>query len=252
MRTLAVFSLGAFVCLGLAPHVAGQEGDSAKALVAKAIKAHGGAKNLAKQKALQVKATGTLDFMNNNKFSTETFFQEPDKFKNVVEVEINNMNVTVTQVFNGKKFWINVMGKTIELKDEKDIAELKENLYVEKLTNLVGLTDKGVTLSALGEVKVNDKAAIGIRASSKGHRDINLYFDKKTHMLVKTETRMVDFQTKQEVSQEKYYSDYKEVDGIQQPRKLIIHQDGKRHITLDITSVTYVDRHEDSVFAEPQ
>jgi len=190
--------------------------------------------------------------MNNNKFSTETFFQEPDKFKNVVEVEINNMNVTVTQVFNGKKFWINVMGKTIELKDEKDIAELKENMYVEKLTNLVGLTDKGVTLSALGEVKVNDKAAIGIRASSKGHRDINLYFDKKTHMLVKTETRTVDFQTKQEVSQEKYYSDYKEVDGIQQPRKLIIHQDGKRHITLDVTSVMFVDRHEDSVFAEPQ
>ena len=251
MRTTAVFSLGAFVCLGLALHVAGQEQDSAKALVEKAIKAHGGAKNLAKQKALQVKATGTLDFMNNNKFSTETFFQEPDKFKNVVEVEINNMNVTVTQVFNGKKFWINVMGKTIELKDEKDIAELKENMYVEKLTNLVGLTDKGVTLSALGEVKVNDKAAIGIRASSKGHRDINLYFDKKTHMLLKSETRTVDFQTKQEVSQEKYYSDYKEGGGVQQPRKLIIHQDGKRHLTLDITSVTLVDRHEDSVFAEP-
>jgi hypothetical protein len=252
MRTLAVFSLGAFVCLGLALHVAGQEEDSTKALVAKAIKAHGGAKNLAKQKALQVKATGTLDFMNNNKFSTETFFQDPDKFKNVVEVEINNMNIAVIQVFNGKKFWINVMGKTIELKDKKDIAELKENLYVEKLTNLVGLTGKGVTLAALGEVKVNDKAAIGIRASSKGHRDINLFFDKKTHMLVKTETRTVDFQTKQEVSQEKYYSDYKEVDGIQQPRKLIIHQDGKRHITLDITSVTFVERHEDSVFAEPQ
>jgi hypothetical protein len=53
------------------------------------------------------------------------------------------------------------------------------------------------------------------------------------------------------VSQEKYYSDYQEMGGVQQPRKLIIHQDGKRHITLDITSVSVVERHEDSVFAEP-
>jgi hypothetical protein len=249
MRKLAVLSVAGFLCLSLALN-AGQQ-DDIKALVKKAIKAQGGAKNLAKQKGLHAKASGTLDFMNNLKITTETFYQDPDKFKNVVEVEINNMNVSVIQVFNGKKFWINAMGKTIELKDKKDIAELKETLYADNLTNLVGLMDKGVTLAPLGEVKVKDKAAIGIRASSKGHRDVNLYFDKKTHMLVKSEARTVDFQTKQEVSQEKYYSDYKEVGGVQQPGKLIIHQDGKRHITLDITSVTYVERHEDSVFAEP-
>jgi hypothetical protein len=248
MRKLAVLSVAGFLCLGLALN-AGQQ-DDVKALVKKAIKAHGGAKNLAKQKASHVKGSGTLDFMNNAKFTTDTFFQDPDKFKNVVEVEINNMNVSVIQVFNGKRFWINAMGKTIELKDKKDIAELKENLYVENLTNLIGLLDKGVTLSPLGEVKVNDKAAIGVRASSKGHRDVNLYFDKKTHMLVKSESRTVDL-AKQEVSQEKYYSDYKLENGIQQPRKLIIHQDGKRHITLDIISITFVERHEDSVFAEP-
>jgi hypothetical protein len=250
MRKLSVLSLGAFLCIGLLPG-AGQE-DDVKSLVAKAIKAHGGTKNLAKQKAIQVKATGTLDFMNNLKFSSETFYQDdPDRFKNVVEVQINNMNLSVIQVFNGKRFWINIMGKTIELKDKKDVAEIKEALYVEGLTNLVGLKERGVTLSPLGEVKVNDKAAVGIRASSKGHRDVNLYFDKKTHMLVKSETRTVDFQTKQEVSQEKFYSDYKEVDGLQQPRKLIIHQDGKRHITMDITSITFSERHDDSVFAEP-
>jgi hypothetical protein len=249
MRKSAVLSVAGFLCLGLALN-AGQQ-DDVKALVKKAIKAHGGAKNLAKQKGLHVKASGTLDFMNNLKFTTETFFQDPDKFKNVVEVEINNMNISIIQVFNGKRFWINAMGKTTELKDKKDIAELKENLYVENLTNLIGLLDKGVTLSPLGEVKVNDKAAIGVRASSKGHREVNLYFDKKTHMLVKSESRPVDFQTKQEVSQEKYYSDYKLENGVQEPRKLIIHQDGKRHITLEIASVTFVERHEDSVFAEP-
>src|SRR5262249_50771168 len=143
MRKSAVLSIGAFLCIGLLA-AAGQE-DDVKSLVGKAIKAHGGAKNLAKQKAIQVKATGTLDFMNNLKFSSETFYQDdPDKFKNVVEVEINNMNLSVIQVFNGKRFWINIMGKTIELKDKKDVAEIKEALYVEGLTNLVGLKERGV------------------------------------------------------------------------------------------------------------
>lgn len=250
MRRVAVLPLGTFLCLGMVLHVAGQD-DDVKAVVQKAIKAHGGVKNLAKQKAIHVKASGTLDFMNNLKFTTESFFQDPDKFKNVVDLEINNMNISVVQVFNGKRFWVSIMGKTMELKDKKDIDELRENLHAESLTNLVGLNAKGVLLSALGEVKINDRPAIGVRASSKGHRDVNLYFDKKSHMLVKSEARTVDFQSKQEVSQEKFYSDYREIDGIQQPGKLIIHQDGKRHITLDITSVKFLDRHEDSVFAEP-
>ena len=45
MRTFAALSLGTFLCLGLLA-VAGQE-DDVKALVKKAIKAHGGAENLA-------------------------------------------------------------------------------------------------------------------------------------------------------------------------------------------------------------
>jgi hypothetical protein len=250
MRTLAVLSLGVFLGLGLALNVSAQEEATAKAVIEKAIKAHGGAKNLAKQKAIIVKATGSLD-SKNLKITSESFFQDPDKFKNVVEVEVNNMNVTVTVVFNGKRFWINALGKTTELKDKKDIAELKESLYIERLTNLVGLKAKGISLSPLGDVRVKDKEAVGIRVSSKGHRDINLFFDKKTHMLVKSEARIVDLETKKEVNQEKFYSDYKEVGGIQQPRKIIIHQDGKPHITMDVTSITFVERHEDSVFAEP-
>jgi hypothetical protein len=224
---------------------------ASRAVVDKAIKAHGGKKNLEKTKASHVKSTGTLDFMNGAKFTSEIFAQDPDKFKNILEVNVNNMNLAITQVFNGKNFWMKVMDQSIDFNDAKDLAELKENTYQERIASLIGLFDKGVTLAPLGEAKVNDEDTVGVRASSKGHRDTNLYFAKKSGLLLKSEARVFDLQSKQEVSQEKIYSDYKNDGGVMTPRKLTINQDGKRYITLEITSVEYPDRHDDSVFAKP-
>ena len=40
--------------------------------------------------------------------------------------------------------------------------------------------DKGYELALIGEVKVEDKPAIGVRVSVKGQKDINLFFDKQS------------------------------------------------------------------------
>ena len=44
---------------------------------------------------------------------------------------------------------------------------------------------------------------------------------------------------------------YHEVDGVQAPRRMVINQDGKRYISLEITSTRYVERHDESLFAKP-
>jgi len=252
MRKLSLWTGAVCVLVGLALSVRADEDDQAsRAIVIRAIKAQGGEKRLKKATAAQIKSTGTLDFMNGVKFTSEIFTQDPDKFKNVIEVNINNMNLAITQVYNGKSFWMKVMDQDIEFKDAKDLAEMKENMYLERLANLIGLTEKGITLSPLGEAKVNDQDAVGVRASSKGHRDLNLYFAKKTGMLVKYEARVYDIQSKQEVTQEKIMSDYKASDGIMTPWKIVVNQNGKRYLTVDVSAVTYTDRHDDSMFAKP-
>jgi hypothetical protein len=116
MRKFRLWAGAVFMFMGLALAVRAGEGDdkSSRDIVARAIKAHGGAKNLKKARAAQVKASGTLDFMNGIKFSSETFTQDPDKFKNIVEININNMNITINQVFNGKNFWMKVADQDIE------------------------------------------------------------------------------------------------------------------------------------------
>src|SRR5437879_1803234 len=91
-----VVSCGLF--LGLVAALSAQQQDARRALVAKAIKAHGGADKLNKAEASHVKMTGTLDTMGGIKFSSETFMQ-PGKFRLVIEVNINNMNIHVVQVY---------------------------------------------------------------------------------------------------------------------------------------------------------
>src|SRR5262249_49807805 len=153
-------------------------------------------------------------------------------------IPFNNMNIESIQVFDGKTLWSSTLGMLKEIKDEKTVNELRENLLVERAGGMSGLLKNDYDLSSLGAVKVKGKEAIGIRASKKGQRDLNLYFDKKTHHLVKTEfrTRLSPGGDK-EVTQEKYFSDMKEVDGIRMPSRIVIEHDGKPFMELDISDV---------------
>jgi outer membrane lipoprotein-sorting protein len=252
MRKFSLCTGAGLLLLGVALVVRADEDDKgSREVVERAIKAHGGKKNLEKAKAAQIKIGGTLDFMAGVKFTSEMFSQDPNKFKRIIELNINNMNVTITQVFDGKDFWMKVGDMAVDFNDAKDLAELKENMYLERLARLVGLSAKGVTLSPLGEAKVNEQDTVGVRASSKGHRDINLYFSKKTGMLLKSEARVFDLDQKKEVGQEKIYSDYKDDGGVMTPHRIVVSQDGKPHVTVEVSSVTYTDRHDDSIFAKP-
>jgi hypothetical protein len=251
MRKLAGFLSAASLFFGVLWTAHAQESE-ARSTVLKALKAHGGAEKLAKLKAVQAKGAGTLEINNMvAKVSTETFVQFPDKVKNVVELEINNMNIAVTSVFNGTTAWVHVMGRTMELKDKKLIEMFHENMYAERVTALVELTDPKYQLDLMGEVKIMNQDAIGVRVSSKGRRDVSLFFDKKTHLLIKSESRGVDPISNQEVNMEKYFSDFREVDGIQSPRKVTIHTDGKKLGDMEISEVRYLERHDDGVFAMP-
>jgi hypothetical protein len=224
---------------------------SPRDIVDQAIKAHGGADALGKIRAIHYKAKGKFGLLGGISMTLETFFLFPDKFKNVIEAEVNNKNVSVVQVFDGKNFWMNAQGKPIPLNDEKFVNEVKENIYLERMGMLVPLTGKEVQLSDLGTVKIDGQDARGVRASVKGRRDINFHFDSKTFLLVKSEYRAFDPLAGKEVNTEKYFSDYKKSGGINRPRRMTLRQDGKEVMQLEITSFDMPETIDDSVFAKP-
>jgi hypothetical protein len=185
------------------------------------------------------------------KFKGDIAFQFPDKMRNSISVEINNMNLDVVQVFDGKTLFVNAAGNSVELNDDKLISEMKESIYVEKVSSLADLDDKDYKLSALGEVKVNGKTAVGVRVSRDGKRDVNLFFDKTSALLLKYEYRGRDPIGMMEVTQEKILTDYKDVMGIQTPMKIAVLFDGNPAMDLEVNSVRYAESLDASLFTKP-
>jgi hypothetical protein len=217
-----------------------------------AIKAQGGADKLAKFKAVTLKMKGKFYGMSADGFdySGEFATQEPDKSRMEITMDIMGTEVKVVRVVNGNKGWMQVMDKTTAL-DKDALAEAKEDLYAGQVSRLVALRGKGFKLETVGEMKVGDRPAIGVKVSHKGRRDINLFFDKKTSLLLKAERPAKDPMSGQEFTQTTLYDGYKETDGIKTAHKVTILRDGKKYVTGETTEIKAQEKLEDSTFAKP-
>ena len=241
-------ALGLWLCCGL-PGQAGE--DDARALLAKAIQAHGGDKALAGLASLQRSGKGKVYAHLNAPFTAELLYQLPHRSKIALAVDYKGQTYAYIQVLDGNKGWVkDFTGKTNPM-DAQALREAQQLLTVERAIGLVALQDRGYKLSALGASKVGDRDAVGLRAEKEGCRGVNLHFDKQTHLLLKAEYRAVDLE-KQEVTQEKYFSDYQTLpSGAKVPGKMVLKNDGKNFVEIDITETTPVERHDDGAFAKP-
>src|SRR5262249_8964272 len=163
-------------------------------------------------KAMTWKGKGTINLMGNNSdFSGEWFIQLPNQMKNQVELNIADMKVTFVLILNGDKGSISFGGMDMGM-DADRVADTKEEMYAGRVTNLVALLDPAFKLTGLGDSKVGDRPAVGVKVSHEGHKDISLFFDKDSGLLLKSARKAKD-QQMQEVDQETFYSDYQDVDG---------------------------------------
>jgi hypothetical protein len=151
-------------CLALVPSGLAQAQDDARAILAKAIKAHGGEEKISKYKAGRAKTKGKIVIGGGLDFTEEVAFQLPDKLRDNLELEVNNQKVTIVTVINGKKAGIEANGKKVPL-DETTRAALKEGTFMLQVSRLVPLKGKGFQLALVGDAQVNNRPAVGIRVS---------------------------------------------------------------------------------------
>jgi hypothetical protein len=225
--------------------------DAARALLDKALKAHGGEANLAKWPAVTAKIKGTFHGLGVAIPVTGEFAAEgADRARFAIEGQVDGQTFRLIQVLDGKQGWIKTNDDAAEELDKEDLAEAREEAYAELVATLVPLRDKKFSLAPLGEIAVNHRPALGVTVSSKGRRDVNLYFDKKSGLLVKTESRVKD-DNGQEVTEETFLGDYKEVQGTKQAMKLTIRRDGNPYLECEVTECRLEERLDPSVFAKP-
>jgi len=237
-------------CLVLVVCGAASGGDQPQDIVGRAVKAAGGEAKLARLQAATWKVQGTFYRQGAAvAYSGQVAFQAPDKSRLVLEGQADGRSFKIVSIVNGNRAWVQVNGKARDL-DKDRLAEAREQVYVDNVTRLTPLSDRSFQLVSLGDSNVGDRATAGIRVTSKGHRDVSLFFDKKTGMLVKTAHRVKEDSGK-EVSQETFYTEYKAVDGVQEAMKITIKRDGKPYVEAVMSGYRLREKLEQAVFAKP-
>src|SRR5262249_21407654 len=99
--------------LAIAAGLARAENDP-KAIISKAIKAHGGEANLTKYKAPKAKVKGTIEQAGMSiEFTAEAATQLPNQFRVEIKAEAMGNALTIIQVLNKDKGWMSLNGMTM-------------------------------------------------------------------------------------------------------------------------------------------
>jgi hypothetical protein len=243
--------LAAFVTL-IAPPARAEEGKDAAAIIAKAVEARGGKANLAKYKAQTAKFKGQISISGMDISMTGTSkSQSPDKMHVESEAKAGGQDFSISQIINGDKGWQGVNGMFTDM-DKETLEEGAAELYASRIADLMGMDDKKLKFEALGKSTVDDKPAIGVKVTSKGQRDISVFFDAKTHQVVKTETTGKDQMNGGALyKSETFYSDYKKVGPLTLPHSVKVLRDGKPFMKMEMSDTKVLEKLDDSEFSKP-
>jgi hypothetical protein len=245
MRKILVRTLVVSLSLGLAVAARADGPADQKVVIDKAIKAMGGAEKLAKYQAATWNEKGTYYGMGDGlPYTAKYAVQWPDQFR----MDIENVFLLV---LDRDKGWI-IMNNQAQDMTKEQLKEQKEQRYAGWVATLAPLKDKAFTLAALGESKVGDRPALGVKVSHEGHRDVSLFFDKETGLLVKSEYRVnADELGGKEVNQEAFFSGHLETDGIKVFRKIVVKRDGKLFVEAEISDFKPAEKLDSKLFAKP-
>jgi hypothetical protein len=223
--------------------------DDPRAVLEQALKAHGGEDRLLRFKAAHSKVKGTLYLDQEIPFRQEVYSQLPGQMKDILEFEEKGKAQSVITALNVDKGWMTVNGKPQPLADNA-LADLKEAANLMRATRLISLKDTLFELRLLGESSVSGRPAVGLLATAKGYRDLRLFFDREHGILVKVERRVINAALK-EVVEERFLSEYREVEGILAPKKAVILRDGKKFLEAEVTEAQFLEKLDDKVFEKP-
>jgi hypothetical protein len=230
--------------------------DKPEDVIKRAIKAHGGEEKLARVACDKAKVNGVIHIGEEDvQFTAEEYIQLPSQFKNTVALTLNGRKVTLVQLLNNDKVSVLQDGQPLKVTAAAE-AEMRETMHLNRCTRLVPLlNEKGFELMTLEDGKVNNQPANVVKVSRKGFKDLTLFFDKGTNLLVKSEHLHDDAkegQERKELKQEEYYSKFKDLDGgYTRPTHMAVYRDGKKVTEMEIIEFKHLDKLPDKEFDKP-
>lgn len=217
-------------------------------IIERGIEAQGGEQQFEKlSKPWRGKIRGKAGMLD---ITGEMLHQSSTQSKISTVIHVGPLSTEVVVVSNGDKTWNRIAGFTNEVTG-KDLEEMKDGNYRHHVRNLLPLSrERGIELSLLPETLVSGQPAVGIRVKSKGHRDIDLYFDKDTGLVVKTESRVLP-PGKRPIVLEQILSNYRDFDGLKLPTKFTKFENQRQTSVEEFVDITFVDHMDDREFEKP-
>jgi hypothetical protein len=226
----------------------------ARALLDKAIEAMGGKEKLTRGQAATWKSKGKIHAGEEMlDFTDEWSVQGLAQYRWSVEATFMGQTRSLLLVLNKDKGWAKNGDRVEELSKQKEILTiLQTDLRCVRLAQmLVPLTDKGYQLSHLGELKIQDRAAVGIKVARKGQPEIDLFFDKKTSLPLRSEVRIKEPEADGEVVHAFYYEKYEETDGVKHFTKVELRRDDKVLVEMELSDFQLQEQLGEETFAKP-
>ncbi len=220
-------------------------------VVNEAITAAGGEAVLKKYKGVSMKMKGGISVMGLDlEFDGAVLAMLPDKYRIAIDTGVMGQKINIVQVLNGKKMKATMNGMEIPVDDNLK-EQLTSSVAEMEVGQLVPLLDeKKYKLKSGDDVDVDGKKTdVVIVNSVEGPiKDMKLFFDKKSHLLLKTQRKSKD-ETGQDIDEESYFTDYKKVQDLMTPHKGVVKHDGKEFMNFTISEVKHLEKIDDKEFA---
>lgn len=251
-KHIVAWSVGV-VLLAFQVTTRGGDADHAKDLVTKAIKASGGEAKVAPLKAGACKAKVNIQEGGQVINATlDVTWSGWDLYRMTVAADLAGMVKNMEIVINGDKAWAKDSDRNKVEPAPKEVAPLITSmLFAMRMPQtLPALLDKETKLSPLGEIKIGERAALGVNVTHKDRKEVSLYFDKETGLPAKSEVRLTDPRGK-ELTFEFSYQDYKEQGGFKHPMRIGVKADGK-DFTLELSDLKAQGKVDPELFKMPE
>jgi hypothetical protein len=226
--------------------------DTAHSMIQRAIVAHGGQQRLSSVRADKVKIKGTLHLGSAAvPFTDELTVQAPEQFKSVVRIVEGTRTRTIVHVLDGEKATITVDGQP-QIVSGSNIAQMRQTLQLDQAMKLVPLLiDPAFTIAHAGEYQYNGRVVVGVRVTGRGQRDLRLYFDRETALLVKSDFLLDGPLGGKDVRQEAFYGEYRDVGGYLRPGRVTVCRDGKKVMEAELVEAHHFDHIDPHEFQGP-
>lgn len=249
MRRSLLLCLLVPLCMGQ-PRACADEAADARALVEKAVQAHGGASALAKMQKMTRTSTGKV-FL----FGLELPFQDeltidfPSKWRLKLVGGAAGPQGQTSIILNGNDAWqMSAMG-VVQLPKER-VAEMQDETRVLSLATVAPLLqNKDLQLGLAKSINVDNRPANGIRVNQAGKAEIQLYFDAQTNLLVKIARKAQEGGLV--VDKEYVYAGHQPEQGVMVPTKYSEWTSGRKIVDVSSINYKFSDRLDDKLFEKP-